>query len=116
MAKLFVKFGSKAKKEKKMSRVGKQPITIPQGVKVDFNGKNIKVTVKDNGFGIEKKHQEKIFGKFYRIKDDNTRFITGTGLGLPIVKNLVDNIGGEILLESESGKGTTFTVILPVLA
>ena len=70
--------------------------------------------VKDSGYGIEERHQDKIFGKFYRIKDDNTRFITGTGLGLPIVKNLVDNLGGEISVESEPSKGSTFKVVLPV--
>lgn len=76
--------------------------------------KQVRVAVKDNGFGIEKRHQEKIFEKFYRVKDDNTRYITGTGLGLPIVKGIVDDLGGEIELESEPGKGSTFTVVLPL--
>jgi signal transduction histidine kinase/DNA-binding response OmpR family regulator len=74
----------------------------------------VRVAVKDNGFGIEKRHQERIFEKFYRVKDDNTRYITGTGLGLPIVKGIVDDLGGKIELESEPGKGSTFTVVLPV--
>ena len=74
----------------------------------------LRVDVADNGFGIEERHQEKIFEKFYRVKDENTRFITGTGLGLPIVKGLVDQMGGKIKLVSAPGKGTTFTVLFPV--
>lgn len=73
----------------------------------------IVVTVSDTGFGIAPKHQDKIFERFYRVKDENTRHITGTGLGLPIVKGLVDSMGGTIELESELGKGSTFTVWLP---
>ncbi|MBU2481149.1 MAG: ATP-binding protein, partial [Proteobacteria bacterium] len=74
---------------------------------------DIRVKIKDNGFGIEEKHLSKIFEKFYRIKDDNTRFINGTGLGLPIVKSLIDSMGGQILVESTAGKGSQFTVLLP---
>ena len=74
----------------------------------------LRVDVADNGFGIEERHQEKIFEKFYRVKDQNTRFITGTGLGLPIVKGLVDQMGGEIRLVSAPGKGSTFTVLFPI--
>ncbi|QTA88995.1 ATP-binding response regulator [Desulfonema magnum] len=73
----------------------------------------VRVQVADNGFGIDPKHQEKIFERFFRVKNEKTRYITGTGLGLPIVKGLVDSLGGVISLESEPGKGTTFTVILP---
>jgi signal transduction histidine kinase len=73
------------------------------------------VAVKDNGFGIEERHQEKIFERFYRVKDDNTRYITGTGLGLPIVKGIVEDLGGDIELVSTPGEGSTFTVVLPQL-
>ena len=73
-----------------------------------------KVAVIDDGFGIASQHQGKIFEKFYRVKDDNTRFITGTGLGLPIVKGLVEQMGGTIALESEPGRGSAFTVMLPL--
>ncbi|MEA1967739.1 MAG: response regulator [Thermodesulfobacteriota bacterium] len=83
-------------------------------VATEVTGNNIRVKVKDNGFGIEPKHMEKIFNRFYRVKNDKTRFITGTGLGLPIVKGIVDSIGGYIDVKSEVNKGTTFTVILPL--
>jgi two-component system phosphate regulon sensor histidine kinase PhoR len=82
-------------------------------VNVDMTGINIRVAVTDNGFGIADKYLDKIFERFFRIKDDKTRYITGTGLGLPIVKELLDTMGGRIHVESRPGKGTTFTVLLP---
>ena len=83
-------------------------------VKVAVAGINIKVDVSDNGFGIEDRHLDKIFERFYRAKNDQTRYITGTGLGLPIVKELVQSLGGFVEVESSFGKGSTFTVLLPV--
>ncbi len=83
-------------------------------VNADCQGDRICIMVKDNGFGIEKRHQDKIFERFFRVKDENTRFITGTGLGLPIVKSLTVELGGSIELDSEPGKGSCFTVWLPV--
>ena len=82
-------------------------------ITVDMAGINIRVRVADNGFGIEAKNTEKIFERFYRIKNDQTRFITGTGLGLPIVKELVDSLGGMIEVKSAPGQGSTFTVLIP---
>jgi len=82
-------------------------------VNVDMAGINIRVAVTDNGFGIADKYLDKIFERFFRIKDDKTRYITGTGLGLPIVKELLDTMGGRIHVESRPSKGTTFTVLLP---
>lgn len=76
-------------------------------------GINLKVDVIDNGFGIEDKHLDQIFERFYRAKNDQTRYITGTGLGLPIVKELVQSLGGFVEVESTFGKGSTFTVLLP---
>ncbi|MFH1985737.1 MAG: response regulator [Pseudomonadota bacterium] len=79
-------------------------------------GLNVRVTVADDGFGIDAAYIDKIFERFYRVKNDKTRFITGTGLGLPIVKGLVDSLGGFIQVESVPGEGSTFTVLLPVRA
>jgi len=83
-------------------------------VRIDLAGINIRVAVSDNGFGIEARHLENIFERFYRVKDDKTRFVTGTGLGLPIVKGLIDSMNGMINVASTPGKGTAFTVLLPV--
>ncbi|MGD8251301.1 MAG: response regulator [Desulfobacterales bacterium] len=83
-------------------------------VAVNRVGENLRVEVKDNGFGIEPKYLSKIFDRFYRVKNDKTRFLNGTGLGLPIVKGLVDSLKGSIGVESEPDKGSTFTVHLPI--
>ena len=83
-------------------------------VKADTTGINLRVQVIDNGFGIEERYLDKIFERFFRVKNDKTRYITGTGLGLPIVKGLVEALRGRIGVESVPDKGTTFTVLLPV--
>jgi two-component system phosphate regulon sensor histidine kinase PhoR len=83
-------------------------------IKAKLTGINVSVAVIDNGFGIKEKYLNNIFDRFYRVKDDKTRFITGTGLGLPIVKGIVDSLGGIIDVESTPGEGTTFTVLLPI--
>jgi PAS domain S-box-containing protein len=77
-------------------------------------GSVLRVKVADNGFGIDPRYREKIFERFFRVKNEKTRFITGTGLGLPIVKGLVDSMNGKILIDSEPEKGTTFTVLFPI--
>jgi signal transduction histidine kinase/FixJ family two-component response regulator len=83
-------------------------------VRADLAGINIRVEVTDNGYGMKAKYLENIFEKFYRIKDEKTRYITGSGLGLPIVKGIVDSLGGFVNVDSEFDKGTVFTVLLPV--
>lgn len=82
-------------------------------VSVDLAGINLRVRVKDNGFGIEERHLAKIFDRFYRVKTEKTRYVTGTGLGLPIVRGLVDSLGGFISVESVPDEGSTFTVLIP---
>jgi signal transduction histidine kinase len=85
-------------------------------VTVEPAGPNLRVQVMDNGFGIEPRHLDRIFERFFRVKNDRTRFITGTGLGLPIVKGLVDALGGLIQVESAPDAGSTFTVLIPTSA
>lgn len=71
------------------------------------------VDVIDNGIGIEREHQSRIFERFYRVDRARTRGMGGTGLGLAIVKHCVDCFGGTIELQSEPGKGTHFRVRFP---
>ena len=85
-------------------------------VEAEATGMSIRVRVIDNGFGIEEKHLRRIFERFYRVKDERTRYITGTGLGLPIVKGLLDAMGGMIEVQSTPGEGSVFTVLVPVTA
>ncbi len=72
----------------------------------------VTVTFKDNGVGIPKEDYSKIFNKYYRVSNDN-HVAPGTGLGLTIVKSIVNDHHGQITVESEIGKGTVFTVLLP---
>ena len=83
-------------------------------VRVEKGMGTIRVNVMDNGYGIEAKYLDKIFDKFYRVKNDRTRYITGTGLGLSIVKGLIESLGGSITVDSDPGMGSTFTVIFPI--
>ncbi len=85
--------------------------TVEIEVIVDKN--SIKIVVSDNGIGISKEELPLIFEPFYRGKE--SKFISGTGLGLSIVKNSVDLLGGSIDVDSEVGKGTKFTVTLPII-
>lgn len=73
----------------------------------------VEVSVADTGFGLTPEDQERVFQRFYRVKDVNTRHIVGTGLGLPIVKKVVEDHGGSIRIASQPGQGSTFTVFLP---
>jgi two-component system phosphate regulon sensor histidine kinase PhoR len=77
------------------------------------DGDYVKTVVKDTGIGIAEGEVPRIFDKFSRVKTEKTRGIVGTGLGLSIVKNIIEAHLGSISVESEEGKGTTFTVLLP---
>lgn len=74
----------------------------------------IHIKVADQGMGIAPHEQLKVFQKFYRCENDSTRFIKGTGLGLYLVKYFVELHHGMVNLKSELGKGSEFTVSLPV--
>jgi PAS domain S-box-containing protein len=73
------------------------------------------IRVEDTGLGIPAEALNAIFQQFYRVKDEKTRYIQGTGLGLAIVKSIVESHQGRIMVESQPGKGSTFTVFLPRL-
>ncbi|HEX5834984.1 MAG TPA: ATP-binding protein, partial [Pyrinomonadaceae bacterium] len=76
-------------------------------------GARDKIIVADNGDGIPAQHLERLFERFYRVDRARSRDIGGTGLGLAIVKHLALLHGGEVTVESELGKGSTFTIHLP---
>lgn len=74
----------------------------------------LNIEISDTGIGIDKEHLSCIFDEFYRVCVPETRYITGTGLGLSIVKRIVESHFGFIEVDSTVGKGTTFTVKLPI--
>jgi signal transduction histidine kinase len=83
-------------------------------VSVRKDSEQLQVKVSDTGIGIEDKDILRIFDKFYREKSERTKHISGSGLGLSIVKSAVEAHRGSIYVESEVGKGTSFTVLLPL--
>jgi two-component system phosphate regulon sensor histidine kinase PhoR len=75
----------------------------------------VHIGVKDTGFGIAQEDLGRIFERFYRVKNDRTRFISGTGLGLDIVKSIVEAHNGRVKAESVLNQGSTFHVFLPIM-
>ena len=87
-------------------------ITIDASVEGDY----VCVRVSDTGIGIAEEDLDRIFNRFYRVKNAKTRFVIGTGLGLPIVKSIVDAHHGLLRVESKPDQGTTFSVLFPCTA
>lgn len=82
-------------------------------VNVFDRGNAVEIAVKDEGIGIECEHMDYLFQNFYQADKSLSRKAEGTGIGLPLIKNLVELHGGIISVESEVGKGSIFRVILP---
>ena len=77
-------------------------------------GKFVALVVEDNGVGIPKSEQKRIFERFYRVEKSRDTGVGGTGIGLSIVKNLTMTLGGEVRVSSKPGEGAKFEVLLPV--
>jgi len=90
-----------------------QPLNVY--LKTWNEGDNLYFSVRDTGLGIKKENLKKIFEKFYRVHTGNVHDAKGFGLGLAYVKKVIDLHQGDIKVESELGKGTKFTIRLPVL-
>ncbi|MBZ0305947.1 MAG: histidine kinase, partial [Anaerolineae bacterium] len=74
----------------------------------------VRFEVVDTGYGIPEASQPQLFQPFERIKMEETRQIEGTGLGLYIVKKIIERNGGQIIFSSDYGKGSTFGFALPL--
>ncbi len=78
-------------------------------------GNSIILKISDNGIGMSKNVQKKVFNKFYREQTGNIHNVKGHGLGLSYVKSIIERHQGSVYVESEKGKGSTFTVKLPII-
>jgi len=83
-------------------------------VEGEMEGNFLCIRITDTGFGISPENQSKIFDDFYRVEDDKTKKITGTGLGLTISKKIIDSHFGRIEVQSQLNEGSTFSVYLPL--
>lgn len=81
--------------------------------RAERDGRRVRIAVLDSGIGIAAEDQERVFERFYRVDQGRSRRTGGVGLGLSIVRDLVQQMGGRIELSSLVGKGSTFTLQLP---
>lgn len=89
---------------------------VSVGVSLDAEDPDIvRIAVVDQGIGIPKEEQERVFERFYRVDKARSRATGGTGLGLSIVKHVAADHGGTVELWSAPGRGSTFTLVLPRL-
>jgi signal transduction histidine kinase len=93
----------------KYSKVGKYI-----GVEVSIRAGEVWISVEDRGPGIPESSLKRIFDQFYRSGEDSAKEIQGSGLGLTIVKHIVEKHGGKITVESKVGQGSLFTIKLPI--
>ena len=75
--------------------------------------KNVIISIKDSGIGVAPGHLDRLFERFYVVDKGRSRDSGGTGLGLAIVKHIVQAQGGKVVVQSEPGKGSTFSILLP---
>jgi signal transduction histidine kinase len=83
-------------------------------IKIKFENGNLITSISDTGIGMKPEEKNRLFQEFFRAKNESTRNIPDTGLGLSIVKRIAESYSGDITVESEYSKGSTFTVIFPL--
>ena len=93
----------------------KEDVPLELGVSTRNVGERVEIAISDNGIGIKKEDQKKIFDKFYRVSTGNRHDVKGFGLGLAYVQKMIVELKGDIRVESEPGIGSKFIITLPLL-
>lgn len=93
---------------------GKEGLREPSTVNRELHRDFVEILVRDTGIGIPATELPRIFDRFYQVDSSPTRKFGGTGLGLALVKQIIEAHGSQVFVESEEGKGTTFRFYLPV--
>jgi signal transduction histidine kinase len=83
-------------------------------VRVEQNGMYVRIVVQDDGIGIALEHVDRVFDEFFRVKNEHTASIPGTGLGLSLVRRITEMHHGQVSVESTPGRGSIFTISLPL--
>jgi signal transduction histidine kinase len=79
------------------------------------DNKYLALSIKDTGIGMNEEERRRLFQKFYRVQNEKTKKVTGTGLGLWITKKMVEMMDGKIMVDSIKGAGSEFTIIFPII-
>jgi two-component system, NarL family, sensor histidine kinase BarA len=108
-----VKFTPEAGKIEVSAEVG--ALKRDQSGNAEGEARGVRVWVRDSGIGVPMEHHKRVFDPFFQVDNTSTREYGGTGLGLSIVKRLVDAHGGTVWVESEPGKGSTFSFTVPLV-
>jgi len=83
-------------------------------IKTETLGSDLSIEIADRGIGIPRAEQAKVFEKFYRVGNGLVHDVKGSGLGLSLVKHIIESHKGTISVESDVGKGSRFTILLPL--
>jgi len=83
------------------------------GLIISSDNKGNSICIRDTGVGMDEQERKNLFSKFYRIRNNDTEAIPGTGLGLWITKQLIETMKGTIMVDSIKGVGSQFTVVFP---
>ncbi len=110
--------GQRARLERALANLLLNAINYNRGggeVRIDIRRVEnmVRISVTDDGIGISPLEIPRIFERFYRVDKARSRQTGGTGLGLSIVRNTVERAGGSVTVESQLGKGSVFTIVLP---
>ena len=93
----------------------REDVPLELGVSTRDTGDRLEIVISDNGIGIKKEDQKKIFEKFYRVSTGNRHDVKGFGLGLAYVHKMIVELKGDIRVESEPNVGSKFIITLPLL-